>query len=250
MTIFIISVLGIIIYYRIKLKWKEEEGERELERVILDSRISKLRLENLRSQMNPHFIFNSLGAIQDYVMKNEKYLASDYLVKFSRLIRMYLNHSRVNVILLKEELSSLEIYISLEQLRFENKFKVHFLVDKNINKDQIEVPPLFIQPFVENAIKHGLVHKKDRGNLWITIEENINKVLIITIKDDGVGRKKSSEINKKRKGHKSFAVNATQERVSLYKKEKLFDISVDFTDKVDENNNATGTIVTLKIKRI
>lgn len=249
-TIFIISVLGIIIYYRIKLKWKEEEGERELERVILDSRISKLRLENLRSQMNPHFIFNSLGAIQDYVMKNEKYLASDYLVKFSRLIRMYLNHSRVNVILLKEELSSLEIYISLEQLRFENKFKVHFLVDKNINKDQIEVPPLFIQPFVENAIKHGLVHKKDRGNLWITIEENINKVLIITIKDDGVGRKKSSEINKKRKGHKSFAVNATQERVSLYKKEKLFDISVDFTDKVDENNNATGTIVTLKIKRI
>ncbi|WP_440069370.1 histidine kinase [Tenacibaculum discolor] len=249
-TIFIISVLGIIIYYRIKLKWKEEEGERELERVILDSRISKLRLENLRSQMNPHFIFNSLGAIQDYVMKNEKYLASDYLVKFSRLIRMYLNHSRVNVILLKEELSSLEIYISLEQLRFENKFKVHFLVDKNINKDQIEVPPLFIQPFVENAIKHGLVHKKDQGNLWITVEENINKILIITIKDDGVGRKKSSEINKKRKGHKSFAVNATQERVSLYKKEKLFDISVDFTDKVDENNNATGTIVTLKIKRI
>ena len=249
-AVFFTSVLAVVIYYRIKLQWKEKEGERELEKVILASRISKLRLENLRSQMNPHFIFNSLGAIQDYVMKNEKYLASDYLVKFSRLIRMYLNHSRVNVISLKEELSSLEIYIALEQLRFENKFKVHFLVDKNVNKDQFEVPPLFLQPFVENAIKHGLVHKKDQGNLWIIIKKETTNLLIVTIEDDGIGREKSSEINKKRQGHKSFAVNATQERVSLYKKEKLFDISVEFTDKVDENNKATGTVVTLKIKRI
>lgn len=249
-AVFFTSVLAVVIYYRIKLQWKEKEGERELEKVILASRISKLRLENLRSQMNPHFIFNSLGAIQDYVMKNEKYLASDYLVKFSRLIRMYLNHSRVNVISLKEELSSLEIYIALEQLRFENKFKVHFFVEKNVNKDQFEVPPLFLQPFVENAIKHGLVHKKEQGNLWITIKNKTANLLIVTIEDDGIGREKSSEINKKRQGHKSFAVNATQERVSLYKKEKLFDISVEFTDKVDENNKATGTVVTLKIKRI
>lgn len=248
--VFLIAVLGVIIYYQIKLKWNEEEGERELEKVILDSRISKLRLENLRSQMNPHFIFNSLGAIQDYVMKNEKYLASDYLVKFSRLIRMYLNHSRVNLISLKEELNSLDIYIALEQLRFENKFKVHFLVDKKINKEDFEVPPLFIQPFVENAIKHGLVHKKDQGNLTIIVKKDISNTLIIIIEDDGIGRKKSSEINKKRQRHKSFAVNATHERVALYKKENLFDILVHFTDKEDEYNNATGTIVTLKIKRI
>ncbi|CAL2104491.1 YXYXY domain-containing protein [Tenacibaculum sp. 190130A14a] len=249
-TVFIVSFFMIVIYYRIKLRLREKEVERELEKVILASRISKLKLENLRSQMNPHFIFNSLGAIQDYVMNNEKYLASDYLVKFSRLIRMYLNHSRINVISLKEELKSLEMYIALEQLRFENKFNVQFLIDKSINQNKVKIPPLFLQPFVENAIKHGLIHRKEEGNLLISITEDSAGIMIVTIDDDGIGRIKSSKINMKRQNHKSFAVNATKERVLLYKKEKLFNISIDFIDKVGENNEAIGTTVILKIKRI
>ncbi|MDY0781138.1 histidine kinase [Tenacibaculum sp. IB213877] len=248
--IFALLTGAIVIYYRIKIKNKEEEGQRELEKVILDSRISKLKLENLRSQMNPHFIFNSLGAIQDYVMKNEKYLASDYLVKFSRLIRLYLDHSRLNTILLKEELHSLEIYIALEQLRFENKFEVHLSVDNRVDKEHVIVPPLFIQPFVENAIKHGLVHKKESGNLWIYINKLDENSIQVIVEDDGIGRKKSSEINKKRRGHQSFAVSATQERVALYKKEKLFDVEVTFEDKYSKDQQALGTKVIITIKKI
>ncbi len=243
------AVIGTVLYFKIKMKIKEEEGQRTLEKVILDSRISKLKLENLRSQMNPHFIFNSLGAIQDYVMKNEKYLASDYLVKFSRLIRLYLDHSRLNTISLKEEINSLEIYIALEQLRFEKKFEVHLNIDSKLQQDQIQVPPLFIQPFVENAIKHGLVHKKNPGNLWIHLNYLTNDTVQIIVEDDGIGRKKSAEINKKRRGHQSFAVSATEERIALYKKEKLFMIEVDFEDKTDVYKQSAGTKVTITIKK-
>lgn len=249
-TLFLLVTILVITYYKLKIIKQEQEAEKELEKVILDSRLSKLKLENLRSQMNPHFIFNSLGAIQDYVMKNERYLASDYLVKFSRLIRTYLNHSRLNKITLKEEIESLKIYMDLEQLRFENKFKIHFTVSENLAQETINVPPLFIQPFVENAIKHGLVHKKESGNLWILIKEQNEKTLKIIVEDDGVGRKKSSEINKKRNGHKSFAVNAIQERISLYKKEKLFDILVNFKDKISKTNISQGTLVTITIKKM
>jgi ligand-binding sensor domain-containing protein len=247
--VLLLAIIALIFYFRFKIKIKEEEGQRELEKVILDSRISKLKLENLRSQMNPHFIFNSLGAIQDYVMKNEKYLASDYLVKFSRLIRLYLNHSRLNTITLKEELHSLEIYIALEQLRFENKFNVQLNVDQKLNQEQVQVPPLFIQPFVENAIKHGLVHKSTSGNLWIDINSISKNVIQITVEDDGIGREKSAEINKKRRGHQSFAVSATEERINLYKKEKLFEIEVGFKDKFSGNKKATGTKVIITIKK-
>lgn len=245
----IVAVIGTVLYFKIKMRIKEEEGQRTLEKVILDSRISKLKLENLRSQMNPHFIFNSLGAIQDYVMKNEKYLASDYLVKFSRLIRLYLDHSRLNSISLKEEINSLEIYIALEQLRFEKKFEVHLNIDSKLQQDQIQVPPLFIQPFVENAIKHGLIHKKNPGNLWIHLNHLASDIIQIIVEDNGIGRKKSAEINKKRRGHQSFAVSATEERIALYKKEKLFVIKVDFKDKKDVNKQPAGTKVTITIKK-
>ena len=209
--------------------------------------IQKNRLKSLKNQLNPHFLFNTLNHISILTETNTE-KAQNMIHNTSQVLRKILDFNESHFHTLKEEWNFTLNYLEIEKERFHDRFNLVVSIDKQLNT--ITVPVMLIQPLAENAIKHGLVHKKEQGNLWITIRKETTDLLIVTIEDDGIGREKSSEINKKRQGHKSFAVNATQERVSLYKQEKLFDISVEFTDKVDENNKATGTVVTLKIKRI
>jgi len=212
-----------------KLKRKQAE---EIEREKVNQKLVWSKLENLRSQMNPHFIFNALNSIQEYIVLNEKDLASSFLIKFSRLIRIYLEHSRKNEISLKEELKALNIYLELEKDRFEDVLSYEISVSDEVNVSEVKVPSLFIQPYVENALKHGLLHKKEDRRLTVSfdMDRQIN-TLICRIADNGVGVEASMKINKSRNPiHKSFATNAIKERVSLLNLNRSRKISVEIAD--------------------
>jgi len=203
----------------------------------------------LRSQMNPHFIFNALNSIQEYIVFNNKELASNYLVKFSRLIRIYLEHSQQNEIVLKEEVNALKIYLELEKIRFEDILDYDLYIDENLMLEQIKIPSLFIQPYVENAIKHGLLHKLDDRKLKVSFQkEKLNNYLVCTIEDNGIGRNASLEINKnKTLQHQSFATSANEKRLELINLDRAQKIVVEIVDLYSNDNESKGTKIIIKI---
>tara|TARA_R110002126_G_scaffold282967_1_gene431894 strand:- start:54355 stop:57210 length:2856 start_codon:yes stop_codon:yes gene_type:complete len=247
----VICVLGILVYSIFtskirKLKIKQHEI---LQKEIVNKQLVLSQLENLRSQMNPHFIFNALNSIQEYIVLNEKELASSFLIKFSRLIRIYLEHSRENEVTLKQELNALNIYLELEKNRFEDVLNYTVIISKNIDKNNIKVPSLFIQPFVENALKHGLLHKKDNRKLNILF--NLNKtqdILYCEITDNGIGVEASKELNKKRQPmHRSFATSANQKRVELLNTNRKQKIKVTITPLNPDTKTGTKVLITIPI---
>ncbi|MCB4808420.1 histidine kinase [Tamlana sp. 62-3] len=239
-----LSIFGLIwLYFINRLKQKEKQRILEIDKILIDKKITNLRLENLRSQMNPHFIFNALNSIQDYIVSNEKELASSYLVKFSRLIRMYLDYSQQNEITLEEELNALKLYLELEKVRFEDELEYKISVDNQLNTKQIKVPSLFIQPYVENALKHGLLHKLNDRKLHIKAEVIQQNKLRITVEDNGIGREQSEKLKRPNKQHKPFATRANQERVYLYKNKLKRDITIITKDLATDKNIPLGTRV-------
>lgn len=202
-------------------------------------------LKAIRSQMNPHFIFNALNSIQEYIFANEKKLASSYLVKFSRLIRIYLEQSQQSEIALKKEIEALDLYLHLENNRFGKQLQYKVEIDQNLNLENSFVPSLFIQPYVENAIKHGLLHKKGDKELIVKFSSKKNQ-LEVTIDDNGIGREASRKHNENRP-YKSFSTEASLNRVALINAKRSNKLLVTIIDKVDENNNATGTKVQIII---
>jgi PAS domain S-box-containing protein len=178
---------------------------------------AELELRALQMQMNPHFIFNALNSIQSYILNQDTLTANLYLSKFSRLIRLFLDSSLSKFIPLSEELDLLTLYIELEKIRFENKFDFQILVEGSINKN-IEIPTMILQPFIENAINHGLRYKKQKGLLTIRFYKE-HSYLICTVEDDGVGRKNAERIKgKSSKGYKSQGLKITTERLITYNK--------------------------------
>ncbi len=178
-------------------------------------KIGELRLMALRSVMNPHFVFNVLNSIQFYIVANDRLNAVNYLSTFSKLIRNILTHSVDNKIKLEDEIEMLKNYVQLEMVRFENKFSFHLEVDPNLEIDSIEIPSLLIQPYVENAILHGLYNKEEKGNLIIRIREQDDSV-VFEIEDDGVGREAAMKIRQRSfADHKSLGVKLTEERLKL-----------------------------------
>lgn len=242
-------IAGIILYYRSLLRFRESEKNKQLRKLVLDNELVSLRLENLRSQMNPHFIFNALNSIQEYIVSNEKNLASSYLVKFSRLIRMYLEQSRENQISLKEEIHAMQLYLELEKVRFEDKLNYEINVDSSLHLENVKVPPLFIQPYVENAIKHGLLHKKTDRRLEVNFDRDVlNNTLTICVKDNGIGREQAAVIKAERVNyHKSFATYANNERVELLNRKRKEKISVEIQDLQADKGTACGTCVCISI---
>lgn len=239
-------VFGIVYYYRgllhkqkLKQLLKYEKQQNEMEKIML-------KLENLRSQMNPHFVFNALNSIQDFIITNKKDLAGDYLGEFADLIREYLKQSTSKEISLKDEISTLNKYLDLEKLRFEEKLNYEINVSESICSSDTYIPTMLIQPFVENSIKHGILHKKNKGNIFIdfTINETKNKI-ICCIKDDGIGRERSLKINKK-KPHQSFAFNATYKRLKLLNHNKKEKIAFEIHD-LHPNLEDKGTLVRIEI---
>ncbi len=246
----LLSLLLILItfFYRNQLNKREQEKNKLLKQLEVDKELINLKLENLRSQMNPHFVFNALNSIQEYIMSNQKDLAGDYLGKFADLIRTYLEHSTKGKITLEEELNTLNMYLELEKLRFEDTLEYTVNSSNNIDEEAIYIPTMLVQPYAENALKHGLFHKTENRKLTILVSKISNEAIECIIEDNGVGRQRSNEINKKRAAnHQSFALKATSERLNLlnYRKEKKIGVAI--TDLFDSNNKATGTKVILTI---
>ena len=222
-------VLGLVIFRNISLKRKAErllkdrlERDLELERLEKEqklaaykNRTADLEMMALRAQMNPHFIFNCLNSINRFILKNEPETASDYLTKFSKLIRLILQNSQAKSVCLENELEALRLYMDMEVSRFEHHFEYQIICDPDLEIEHLEVPPLIIQPYVENAIWHGLMHKGDKGHLLIELHQE-NNTLYCLITDDGVGRKRAAELKSKSASkNKSLGMQITAHRLEL-----------------------------------
>lgn len=214
----------------------------------LEQAVSLSELNTLRLQINPHFLFNSLNSIKSYIIKNKTDEAADYLTDFSTLIRSILQKSKEQVVTLKEELDTILLYTKLEQLRFQKKFDFIFEISPEIDTESIMIPALLLQPYIENAIKHGLANKKEKGSLSLIIrdlEENIE----ILIDDDGIGRKRAAELKSNSDGHQSMGLKINEERLKLLNKIHGWDIRCQIMDKFDSKNQPIGTKIILTIPK-
>jgi LytS/YehU family sensor histidine kinase len=201
------------------------------------------------TQMNPHFIFNTMSAIQQFINLNDKKAANRYLAKFAELMRRILNNSNHSIITLKEELESLDLYLQLEALRFNYRFRYNIIVSPDIDKDKFVIPSMLIQPYVENAILHGLsgLNKEKKGQLTIDIQL-YNECIKCVITDNGIGRKKAQEIKHNRTiKHESQAMKNINERINLLNSRTDKEYSVKIIDLYDKNYQAIGTKVEIVI---
>ena len=223
---------------------KSDKANAEFQRSLAD-----ISLTALRSQMNPHFIFNCLNSIKLYTTQNDNVAAAEYLTKFSRLIRLVLENSRKVKVQLRSELESLQLYIEMEAMRFKEKLQYTIHVEKDVETDYIEMPPLLLQPYVENAIWHGLMHKDEGGRIDIDVGLNIDKSLLqISITDNGIGRTKSAELRSKTASkHKSYGMEVTSERIALINQIYKTGADVTIHDLIDVDGNSTGTKVIIQI---
>ena len=210
----------------------------------LKSRNKEVMLQQklLRSQMNPHFIFNSLGAIQNFMYQNENRKASFYLGSFSSLMRAILVHSRDELITLEEEIKTLSNYLELQKMRLGFNYEV--TCDDSIDDEFTLIPPMLIQPFVENAIKHGVAEMSDKGSITVAFSKN-GDILKIVVDDNGVGIN-STEKNSN-ENHKSLALEIFKERISLLSTNNRNQIAYNIIDKNETNLNETGTTVIVEL---
>ncbi len=224
-----------------------QERETERRELNFEKRVSQLELGVLQAQMNPHFIFNSLNAIQSRLDDGDKSIVSQYLEDFAGLMRLFLESSRNNTLTLQNELKLISLYIKLESLRFGDKMKYDIIVDKDIDLLYTRIPTMLLQPFIENSINHGLFHKGHGGILRIEFQRK-NDRLCISVIDNGIGRKKSLEIrNSSVKNYKSRALSIIHERIDILKKYNQYDIELEIKDLYDDDNIAQGTEVYISL---
>ncbi len=206
-------------------------------------KIAESEMSVLRSQMNPHFIFNSLNSIENFIFQNEQRQASDYLIKFSNLIRTILEINQLHLIPFSKDMQALRWYIDLEQIRFPQKFNINIQIDPAVEEGNFYVPPMIVQPFIENAIVHGIAHSKHDGHdisMQVSLEGDFLQYII---QDDGIGMEGSAAINELNKpGHKSVGLQITRERIRLHNQAGE-ESNIEFRDR-----QPVGTIVTVKIK--
>jgi len=203
-----------------------------------------MELKALRAQMNPHFIFNAINSIQHFILNNDSKAAHMHLSRFSQLIRKVLENSRFESIPLAEEIRMLELYLELESLRFSSKFHYKISVESSIDSENVLISPLIIQPFVENAIWHGLMHLKDKQGEVLIGFEKINGSLKCTINDNGIGRKRSMEL-KKGTMHESMGLSIAKERLQIVNMMNKAKTSINLIDKTNTDGTPSGTIVEL-----
>ncbi len=208
-----------------------------------NKKLAEVELQALRAQMNPHFMFNSLNSIKSYILKAGPLEAAEYLTNFSSLIRSILDNSREKQISLQKELDALLLYIDLEKMRFPDKFDVIYTLSDQVPLEDIMTPPLILQPYVENAIWHGLLHKEEKGVLMLNIRRHDDRVICL-IEDDGIGRKMAMEVKKKSpRKFKSMGMGITRDRIELHNKLHELGITVAIEDKEDDQGHALGTKV-------
>ncbi len=242
---FIIFVIWIIFYLRIRRIRRKHEVERKV--LEIQKELFELEQKSLRLQMNPHFLFNSLNSIQSFVIKNDTDKAIYYLSRFSQLMRTILYNSQQTFVPVKDELKVIKNYIDLERLRYNDAFEYTIVLDSEIDEEFIAIPPMIIQPYIENAIIHGLLHKKEKGHIVIELKLLGNYIYCL-IADDGIGRE-ASAIVKEQSGinHKSSGMLITQERLNILNSKNKDQISVNIIDLFDDFGEAKGTRIELMI---
>lgn len=214
----------------------------------LRNKTLELEQKMLRAQMNPHFIFNAMNSIQSFVATNDSYSAEKYLARFSKIMRYILENSSKSFVCIDDELTVLKLYVELEQLRFDNKFQYKFIISHNLDLEYVFIPPMLIQPYIENAIVHGLCNKKENDGILTISFEIENEILVCTIIDNGVGRKHSEELKKNKiELYKSMGMQVTKERLDMLMIANKKDYWSDIIDLYDENDNPIGTKVIIRI---
>jgi len=231
----------------IVIRYRSIQRKHEMETSLLNIRNELIDSQKfaLRSQMNPHFIFNSLNSIQNFVLKNDVDSANYYLSNFSTMMRKVLEYSQHNFISLSEETQLIELYLKMEKLRFPGKFETIITIDPNIDIYQAKIPPMLLQPYLENAILHGLQLIKHRGLLELIVNKTGDHMEIL-IKDNGIGREKAMLI-RQRQAHKSKGLKNIEKRIQLYNRLNERPIIVDIQDLINDNDEANGTLVRLQI---
>ncbi len=248
LIIFILVGSAIYLIFKIRLQSIRKKQKQDFDRKV---EMSKIELKALRSQMNPHFIFNSLNSIQHYIFNSKSDEAIKYLNKFARLVRIILNNSDKPTVTVEEDLEALKLYLELEKMRFEGKFDYEITVDESVDTDYDVMPPLLMQPYVENAILHGLNPKPEKGLLIIHLSLK-NNFLMCTITDNGIGREKASQIKRTMPGknHKSLGMKITEDRLRILNEINNSKLSVTITDLIGEEKNSLGTKVELYVPLI
>lgn len=220
-----------------------------MKQIALENDLKLWQQTALQTQMNPHFLFNVLNSIKTYIYENEKAKAALYLNNFASLVRKVLQHSSQKKVSLAEEIEALRLYIELEAMLLEENFSYAISVAESLEKDAVYLPTFLLQPFVENAFKHGLRHKKDAKVLKIYAQMTTDDILLITIEDNGIGRQASHKINQKNKHtHESFATKNIRERINLLNERGDFSLSTEIIDLKNEEAQLTGTKVILQIQ--
>lgn len=249
----IVSIATFLIWNRIRqLKLRHtmilEQKEAEKLKAKYEKELLRMEAKALRAQMNPHFIFNCLNSIKSLIQQNENEKSATYLTTFSKLIRTLLNNADKKEISLYDEIETCKLYLQLEAMRFDTKFSYSVNVDENIDLKSIHVPALIIQPFIENAIWHGIVPRNNGGNVSLNVVKK-NEFIEVIIDDDGIGRETSQQ-NKSVSGlaHQSKGVNLTQSRLELNNLLQQRQAKLEIIDNKDEKGIATGTTVIIKIK--
>jgi ligand-binding sensor domain-containing protein len=242
-------ILSFFLYFRFRIaKIKKAESIKSKSY----KKLAEAELKAIRAQLNPHFIFNSLNAIQDVVLSRDDKTSRIYLADFARMMRMILENSTQKEISLEKEIEFLKLYLNFEKIRFEQKFEYQLIISDKIDLFSLNIPAMLIQPFIENAINHGLLHKKEKGVLLVcfALDEN-NSQLICTIEDNGIGRKESAKLNQwKKKKHESFASNITDERIEILNSIigfQKFKLIISDLEENNENKKSIGTKVEIII---
>jgi tetratricopeptide (TPR) repeat protein len=215
----VVLISGILLGFG--MYWRKRQAE-------FNAKVSDTELKALRAQMNPHFIFNSLNSINDFISKNDVESASNYLTKFAKIMRQTLENSMQNDIPLEEDLKMLELYLQVESMRLNNKFTYAINIENSIDLENTLVPPLILQPFIENSIWHGLSNKASDGHIDISIKKEDN-MLVCTVDDNGVGRTLKPEVDST--GNKSLGIRITKSRIDILNKKKHANGSLKMIDK-------------------
>ena len=245
-SLFITGAIGYFFYTKVKKIRKEEDIKRAYE-----NKLAQVRLNLLRTQMNPHFLFNSLNSINIFILKNDRHNASGYLTKFSRLMRLILENSRSEWVTLESELKGVELYIQMETLRFSNAFNYNIEIGESLQPENILLPPMLLQPYIENAIWHGLLYRKIPGGLLSIKLSEYNGKLYVEIKDNGVGREAAEMLKSKSAlQDKSYGMKITAERIDSVNETYNIHARTTISDLIDDAGNPIGTVVLLELDKI
>jgi len=238
--IILVVAIGFLLWRGSQLKAKRRISE-------MNRKISEITQANLRQQMNPHFIFNTLNSIQYYMYQHDKLATNNYLTKFSNLMRKVLENSQHTDVILQDELNALNLYLELESIRFKDKFDYEIRVDEEIDPLLYKVPTMLIQPYVENSICHGIMPREGKGTVKIDIKLNENH-LLCTIEDNGIGREAAQDRKaNKEKNHNSLGTQITKSRLDLVNALYGTSLKTKYTDLKNEQGEPTGTMVEISI---